>query len=81
MQIGQAMQMIRLQLEGIVFTWSSKKQNAAARSSTESKYRALAKTTAEMLWLVSILQELNILVTNTPAVLRDNTSTASLATN
>lgn len=68
-------------LRNNLISWSSKKQNAAARSSTESKYRALAKTTAEMLWLVSILQELNILVTNTPAVLRDNTSTASLATN
>lgn len=64
-----------------LISWSSKKQNAVARSSTESEYRALANTTAEMLWLMSVLQELHIPVTNTPVVWCNNTSAASLATN
>ncbi|KAH9650127.1 retrovirus-related pol polyprotein from transposon RE1 [Citrus sinensis] len=52
-----------------------------ARSSTESEYRALANSTAEMLWLVSVLQELNIPVANTPVIWCDNIGAASLAAN
>ena len=34
-----------------IITWSSKKQNAIARSSTESEYRALASTATVLVWI------------------------------
>ena len=36
---------------GNLVWWKSKKQNVIARSSAESKYRAMATTTCELLWL------------------------------
>jgi hypothetical protein len=34
-----------------LISWSAKKQNTVSRSSTEAKYRSLAVTCAEFLWL------------------------------
>uniref|UniRef100_A0A2N9I8J5 Reverse transcriptase Ty1/copia-type domain-containing protein n=1 Tax=Fagus sylvatica TaxID=28930 RepID=A0A2N9I8J5_FAGSY len=43
-----------------LISWRSKKQSVVARSSTEAEYRALADTTAELLWLRWLLQDLGI---------------------
>lgn len=40
-------------------SWSSKKQQAISKSSTESEYIALANLAAELLWIRSLLQEIH----------------------
>nr|KYP61335.1 hypothetical protein KK1_015822 [Cajanus cajan] len=61
-------------------SWWSKKQLLVARSSTEAEYRALAQAVTEVLWLQSLLKELQVKF-NTPKVLCDNQSTVSLSHN
>ena len=45
---------------GNLVTWQSSKQKVVSCSSTESKYRAMAETTWEMVWLRSFLEDLGI---------------------
>ncbi|GAU30708.1 hypothetical protein TSUD_39320 [Trifolium subterraneum] len=61
-------------------SWSSKKQQLVARSSTEAEYRSMANTTAELLWIQSLLQELQVPF-HAPTLLCDNISAVSLAHN
>ncbi|CAJ2661706.1 unnamed protein product [Trifolium pratense] len=63
-----------------LISWASKKQQLVARSSTEAEYRSMANTTAELLWIQSILQELQVSY-HTPTLLCDNLSAVSLAHN
>ncbi|KAM0979521.1 hypothetical protein ACFX13_015648 [Malus domestica] len=42
-------------VEGNLVTWKSKKQTVVARSSTEAKYRAMASTVCELIWLKGLL--------------------------
>ncbi|KAK6144592.1 hypothetical protein DH2020_021412 [Rehmannia glutinosa] len=41
-------------------SWSSKKQALVSRSSTEAKYRSLAYTVCDLIWLLSLFKELHI---------------------
>ena len=41
-------------------TWRSKKESLVARSSAETKFRAMAETVCELLWLKIILEDLKI---------------------
>nr|CAN79672.1 hypothetical protein VITISV_012210 [Vitis vinifera] len=43
---------------GNLISWKSKKQDVVARSSAEAKYRAMALTTCELIWLRHLLREL-----------------------
>uniref|UniRef100_A0A803NT16 Reverse transcriptase Ty1/copia-type domain-containing protein n=1 Tax=Cannabis sativa TaxID=3483 RepID=A0A803NT16_CANSA len=54
---------------GNLINWSSHKQKAVARSSTESEYRALASAATELVWINSLLTELGIKLHTTPPVL------------
>lgn len=40
--------------------WSARKQATVSRSSTESEYKALANATAEIMWVQTLLAELQV---------------------
>lgn len=62
-------------------SWSSKKQQGVARSSTETEYKTVANTASEICWLCSILQELGIRLLVTPVIYCDNIGATYLCTN
>ena len=41
-------------------SWNARKQSTMYRSSTESEYKAIADATAEVMWLQTLLRELNV---------------------
>ncbi|KAJ0788607.1 putative RNA-directed DNA polymerase [Helianthus annuus] len=43
-----------------LISWSARKQKTVSRSSTESEYKAIADTVAELIWLKSLLRELGL---------------------
>lgn len=62
-------------------SWSSKKQNGVARSSTEAEYRSVANTASELRWVCSLLTELGVLVPTTPTVYCDKIGATYLCAN
>ena len=62
-------------------TWSAKKQDIVSRSSTESEYRALATTTAELYWLRQVLKDLGIYLSVPPKLWCDNVLALAIASN
>ena len=62
-------------------TWSAKKQDTVSRSSTESEYKALATTTAELYWLRQVLKDLGIYLSAPPELWCDNVSALAIASN
>lgn len=62
-------------------SWSSKKQAAVSRSSIEAEYRALAHATSEVMWIQSLLSELQIKLSTTPIIWCDNQEAIALAYN
>ena len=62
-------------------TWSAKKQGTVSRSSTESEYRALASTAAELCWLQQVFKDLGIFLPTAPKLWCDNVSALAIASN
>lgn len=62
-------------------SWSARKQRTVSRSSTESEYKALADTVAELTWLESLLRELRVPVKSTPILWCDNLGATYLSAN
>ena len=61
--------------------WKSKKQNVIARSSAESKYRAMATTTCELVWLKQLLGELKFGKIDQMELVCDNQAALHIASN
>jgi hypothetical protein len=68
-------------LGGNPISWLSKKQKTVARSSTEAEYRAVATSTAEVMWLNNLLGELGIATHAPPKILCDNIAATYLCSN
>jgi hypothetical protein len=64
-----------------LISWSSRKQQTVARSSTKSKYRTLATTAAELIWLQSLLCELGVFLPTLPTLWCDNIGYTYLSAN
>lgn len=62
-------------------SWSAKKQNGVARSSTEAEYRAVANTASELNWTGHLLHELGIQQHASPTIYCDNIGTTYLCAN
>lgn len=60
-----------------LIVWNSKKQSLIARSSTKAEYRSLAHRTTELIWIESLLTELQILF-HPPTLLCNNLSAVLL---
>ncbi|RWR76373.1 putative polyprotein [Cinnamomum micranthum f. kanehirae] len=48
-----------------LISWSAKKQHTVAKSSTESEYRSLAHSAAELSWILYVLKDLHIPMVHT----------------
>ncbi|GAV86084.1 hypothetical protein CFOL_v3_29517 [Cephalotus follicularis] len=66
---------------GNLVSWRSKKQTTVARSSAEAEYRAMAHTTAELMWLRSLLLEMGLLVSKPIKMFCDNQAAIYIASN
>ncbi|KAJ9553489.1 hypothetical protein OSB04_017534 [Centaurea solstitialis] len=62
-------------------SWSARKQRTVSRSSTESEYKALADTVAELTWLQTLLRELRVPVQSIPTLWCDNLGATYLSAN
>jgi len=62
-------------------SWKSKKQPTVSRSSSEAEYRALASTTCELQWLIHLMHDLQIQVSQPSLLYCDNQSAIQIASN
>ena len=63
-----------------MITWSSKKQNIIALSTTEAEYISIANCYAQILWIKHQLEDFNLRYIEIP-ILCDNTSTINFTKN
>lgn len=60
--------------------WKSKKKNGVARSSAKTQYRAMTKTSNELVWIKMLLEELHLTIIGSTRLWCDNL-TAMLTAN
>ena len=64
-----------------LISWSARKQATVSRSSTEAEYKSLANATAEVIWLQTLLTELEINHPMTATLWCDNLGATYLSAN
>jgi histone deacetylase 1/2 len=70
-----------LYLGSNLISWSSRKQPTVSRYSMEAEYRVVTNTTAEVMWLQSLLTELGIFSPTPPTLWCDNIGAMYLTAN
>lgn len=68
-------------LDNSLIHWKSKRQHIVSKSSSKTKYHALANTTCEAQWLLYLLQDLGFPHTNPDTIYYDNKSVIHIANN
>jgi hypothetical protein len=61
--------------------WSARKQSTISRLSTEAEYKAIADATAEIIWVQTLLKELNIFSPKAARLWCDNLGAKYLSAN
>ncbi|GAU39523.1 hypothetical protein TSUD_222930 [Trifolium subterraneum] len=64
-----------------LISWKAKKQLTVSRSSSEAEYRALSSTTCELIWLLSLINDLKIQCDKPPVIYCDSQSAMHIASN
>ncbi|KAJ0965657.1 hypothetical protein J5N97_026795 [Dioscorea zingiberensis] len=64
-----------------LISWKSKKQPIVSRSSTEAEYRAMASTTAEIIWLRWLLADMGVFLSDPTPMHCDNMSAIQITRN
>lgn len=64
-----------------IISWSAKRQDSVARSSTEAEYRALSDTAAELHWIDAMLRDFGVQQTVPAEAYCDNLSAVHLTAN
>lgn len=64
-----------------LISWKFKKQQTVSRSSTEAEYRSMANATCEVIWLLSLLKDLNVSCDKPAVLFCDNQSAIHIASN
>jgi hypothetical protein len=62
-------------------SWSARKQATVSRSSTEAEYKALANATAEVMWIQTLLKELQVPSPRSAQLWCDNIGATYLTSN
>lgn len=59
-------------------SWKSARQKSVSRSSSEAEYKAVANTTAEIMWIQNVLHEFGVKLPHPPSLFCDNTGATYL---
>ncbi|XP_019262826.1 PREDICTED: uncharacterized protein LOC109240615 [Nicotiana attenuata] len=70
-----------IKLGDSIVSWKSKKQITVSRSSAEAKYRSMATTVAELVWIHGLLEELGVKVDLPMELHCDNKAALQIASN
>ncbi|KAG7594381.1 Retrotransposon Copia-like N-terminal [Arabidopsis thaliana x Arabidopsis arenosa] len=64
-----------------LISWKSKKQDVVSRSSDEAEYRSMANATCELIWINSLLEDLQVPLNDTIVFYCDNEAALHIAKN
>jgi hypothetical protein len=68
-------------LDANLISWSARKQPTISRSSTEAEYKAITNTTAEIIWIQTLLRELGVPSPSTTSLWCNNLVATYLSAN